>query len=856
MASALPTFAQTLPVRIVPVHPTITHSNRSPVVAVTAQIPGGTVATLQITPDMTRPRWTDFGQPVLCPQARKVEFSVPIGGPRALLPHLFFRIKVETPNVTPRMFYARNYGGKCLDFGSPPQSTGGPVFLYSRNGTIAQQIRVEEINSRHEVRLHLGSQVLGVKQPLVNRTGGLASTASLRANIPLELQNEADLNTAFSRTQIFALDGDSIIWAANRDWVVKPQNGRGADRTPLIVGHRQLSDDEFWDFEATDGSSARPTRGFVRVPQDKPFAKAYWEAGWGSVIEIDSGESINMQDYLGLPIPAGVTIRGDRRGVSIGPELRQPQLAGGALFQILGDDVRITGLRLRGPSRSRDADQPYMSGIQAPDHFVRTLIDHNDLSDWTDGTIEVLGEHPGEFGCDADVPPSARPQNVRIVRNFIHDNQREGGGYGVVLGSGAYAYIEGNTFLRNRHAIAADGTLLNSYSALFNLVLADAPCYGFLCHNHEQDFDMHGSDRSSHHTGGSAGSAVDIERNTFLGTNRRNFDLRGQSCGVNRFRDNISCQGEDDAIRWFVPSSPFSVSGDQVSPPSTPPTWLAIDNNQFDAPNPTGHLAVGDFDGDGREDLFLATGAAWYYASAGVAEWRLLSAQTDKIDNLMFGDFDGDGRTDVFTQHGFNWDVSWGGRSRWETINVSWNILGSSVIGDFDGDHRADVFYADGQHWYISYGGNSQFTLVNDSSFRVPDLRFGDFNGDGNTDVFGIVSKYWQVSYSATGGWSPLQPKLTDSVANLLVADFDGDGRADVATISLASSFNLVWRVSHGGKAGWTNLRSDPMGVKMAGLGRFDGNRSADLLLWHDDYLDIAPGGAGAAQRQSRQNMR
>lgn len=367
---------------------------------------------------------------------------------------------------------------------------------------------------------------------------------------------------------------------------------------------------------------------------------------------------------------------------------------------------------------------------------------------------------------------------------------------------------------------------------------------------------MHGSDRSSHHTGGSAGSAVDIERNTFLGTNRRNFDLRGQSCGVNRFRDNISCQGEDDAIRWFVPSSPFSVSGDQVSPPSTPPTWLAIDNNQFDAPNPTGHLAVGDFDGDGKEDLFLATGAAWYYASAGVAEWRLLSAQTDKIDNLMFGDFDGDGRTDVFTQHGFNWDVSWGGRSRWETINVSWNILGSSVIGDFDGDHRADVFYADGQHWYISYGGNSQFTLVNDSSFRVPDLRFGDFNGDGNTDVFGIVSKYWQVSYSATGGWSPLQPKLTDSVANLLVADFDGDGRADVATISLASSFNLVWRVSHGGKAGWTNLRSDPMGVKMAGLGRFDGNRSADLLLWHDDYLDIAPGGAGAAQRQSRQNMR
>jgi hypothetical protein len=48
--------------------------------------------------------------------------------------------------------------------------------------------------------------------------------------------------------------------------------------------------------------------------------------------------------------------------------------------------------------------------------------------------------------------------------------------------------------------------------------------------------------------------------------------------------------------------------------------------------NPTNHVGVGDFDGDGADDLFLATGAAWYYSPAGRAEWRFLSSKKDTID--------------------------------------------------------------------------------------------------------------------------------------------------------------------------------------------------------------------------------
>jgi hypothetical protein len=75
------------------------------------------------------------------------------------------------------------------------------------------------------------------------------------------------LTVLFTR-QVFALDGDSIIFASNRNLVFKVQNGRGTNRTPIVLGHRDLADSEFWTFTATDGAAWKLTNGFVRVPQE------------------------------------------------------------------------------------------------------------------------------------------------------------------------------------------------------------------------------------------------------------------------------------------------------------------------------------------------------------------------------------------------------------------------------------------------------------------------------------------------------------------------------------------------------------------------------------------------------------
>lgn len=53
---------------------------------------------------------------------------------------------VVDPNPDSSVFEIKNYGGKCLDFGAPPQVNGAPVFIYECNGTIAQEVRLQEVN--------------------------------------------------------------------------------------------------------------------------------------------------------------------------------------------------------------------------------------------------------------------------------------------------------------------------------------------------------------------------------------------------------------------------------------------------------------------------------------------------------------------------------------------------------------------------------------------------------------------------------------------------------------------------------------------------------------------------------------
>src|SRR5262249_14738494 len=135
---------------------------------------------------------------------------------------------------------------------------------------------------------------------------------------------------------------------------------------------------------------------------------------------------------------------------------------------------------------------------------------------------------------------------------------------------------------------------------------------------------------------------------------------------------NVSVRKEGDALEWdhcfsgilglFGCAAHYSDSDFQMH-------VTVSSDNRFAITDPTARLAVGDFDGDGQDDLFLATGNSWLYSPGGQREWRYLNSAPDTIDQLLFGDFDGDGRTDVVAMRNGKLFVSWGGISAFDPLN-------------------------------------------------------------------------------------------------------------------------------------------------------------------------------------------
>jgi hypothetical protein len=149
---------------------------------------------------------------------------------------------------------------RCLD---TPGVAGSPIFI--NDCAKSHLIVVEEQNDgKHTVILHAADKVIGIKSKLVNRMN--KAFASDSAEVPLLLEDwSAVIGSEVNGNHLFSLDGDSIILVSDRSMVAKVQNGRGAIGSPVVLGSRQLGDNEFWDFLATEHSAIDPTSGLVRI---------------------------------------------------------------------------------------------------------------------------------------------------------------------------------------------------------------------------------------------------------------------------------------------------------------------------------------------------------------------------------------------------------------------------------------------------------------------------------------------------------------------------------------------------------------------------------------------------------------
>ncbi|HEX4341020.1 MAG TPA: hypothetical protein VH062_34160 [Polyangiaceae bacterium] len=365
----------------------------------------------------------------------------------------------------------------------------------------------------------------------------------------------------------------------------------------------------------------------------------------GEQITVQNQVDMDMSYLENIVIAAGVTLRGGRTPRDPGPRFRTTTRPS-PLFLVKGDGVHITGVRIEGPDMGVPGDDEVQVAIY-DNSFVNVQIDNNELSGWSGSAVKI--EDDGQR-----IDYVANPETVHVHDNYIHNNQHEGRqGYGVVIGNGAYALIDQNVFDWNRHAIAGDGSSGSGYHAFRNLVLPNGGLHrwvlGFWTHTHQ--FDMHGqsscgvgavieeigsaldiSDDPTIFNCGTAGHDMFIRDNTFLYTDGPDIKLRGtpelSPWGMTVANNVFANNDINDAVQQ-------AESG-----------LLIEDDNQtgFDG---SAVLGSCDFDADGVNDSFMATGTTWWFSARGTGPWTYLNTSTKRLPDVSLGYFDADPRCDV-----------------------------------------------------------------------------------------------------------------------------------------------------------------------------------------------------------------
>jgi hypothetical protein len=182
------------------------------------------------------------------------------------------------------------------------------------------------------------------------------------------------------------------------------------------------------------------------------------------------------------------------------------------------------------------------------------------------------------------------------------------------------------------------------------------------------------------------------------------------------------------------------------------------------------------------ELIFVATGTAWFFSCGGQEAWAFLHTSNKLTRDLGFADIDNNGTTDVlYRDDGGNLGFLKSGRVALQPLTTTPEPMAKLRFGDFDGDGLTDIFYTHDGQWQVWYGSLKEWRPTQTSGYAVSDLLFGEFDAQKGTDVAVITGGKWQISSGSTGSWTALNALRRSSFRGAVVADFNGDGRSDIA---------------------------------------------------------------------------
>ncbi|WP_291596414.1 Ig-like domain-containing protein [Comamonas sp.] len=289
---------------------------------------------------------------------------------------------------------------------------------------------------------------------------------------------------------------------------------------------------------------------------------------------------------------------------------------------------------------------------------------------------------------------------------------------------------------------------------------------------------------------------------------------------------------------------------------------------------------VGDFNSDGRADiLYQAAGAggAWSFAQSNSDGTFTIFSQANSMfagltltdaatggANFHAGDFNGDGRIDLLAApvSGPTMKLYLNTGSGFTSQDVSGPSFGvRTLVGDFNGDGALDVLYqtgGTGSSWALAVNSGSatpSFTTLTSASgaawpfagitlpdFNAYNYKAADVDGDGYTDLIHVASgmqmRYFRNNNGVFVDMTATAALPTVSVTRAIVADFDGDGDADILyqTGNNGTVFRYV-RNDNGtfvdvdqASSPFANVTLPDMNAQQFRVGDFDGDGDLDLI--------------------------
>jgi hypothetical protein len=559
----------------------------------------------------------------------------------------------------------------------------------------------------------------------------------------------------------------------------------------------------------------------------------------GTVIYLEPTGNFQLTGTFPILVPEGVTIASNRGALVEGVYSEGALIAVDSgsvsanvpVFDTNASGVRFSSLRFEGPYGIIDESYTQVEtvGIRARSGASNIEIDNIEIYGWTNAAIYLKGA-----------------QHAYVHHNHIHRNHHQhfytntstGSGasaYGIVLYDDADALIEANIFDYNRHSIAGHGEPGQSYEARYNIVQQHLAAHAF---------DMHQFTGPANAK--SAGNEIYIHHNTFLTTQASTGVINGTTGSPsNLIATGVDIRDKPTGCAWIE----YNVFADSDIPPNAKVIRQENSVDNF-APN---------YNAFGTTSLLSANGVT--------GEWRPVQPAPASLSTMRIGDFDGDGRDDLFKLDGDDWMVAPGGNGLWANLNSTSSVLLSGTLalsdlrfGDFDGDGRTDIFFAkpiEGTDYFqwtaVSSDENRTVLSLASSIYPLADLRFADIDHDGTTDVFHVRSNgQWEISSGGTAPWKVVYTPTTTpatpvaAVAQLAFGDFNGDGKTDVfyATGTSGNQWSYFDYDEVGETGAWHSLASSGYTAGDLLLGDFNGDGKTDVLSYQSGEIKISSGAA------------